>query len=72
MKGRILWFDGRHLEGQVLSDDGRKFYFNYSVMDSVEVGLVNRDMRASFSVDAQGVNFLKLDLEGVSKCILKA
>lgn len=52
MVGKVLWWDDRHQEGQIITAVGMKFYFNYSVIKNWPSGSVKRDQLVEFKHDA--------------------
>lgn len=46
--GRVLWWDDRHREGQLITTAGKKFYFNYSVIQNWPVHFIKRDATLEF------------------------
>ncbi len=53
MVGKVLWWDDRHQEGQIITAAGMKFYFNYSVIKNWPTGSVKRDAILEFKADSE-------------------
>jgi hypothetical protein len=58
--GKVLWWDDRHKEGQIITTNGIKFYFNYSVIDQYY----------NLSIKRNDVLKFEKDLETIANCAI--
>lgn len=52
MVGKVLWWDDRHNEGQIIATDGNRYYFNYSVIKDWPKIAIKRDQLIQFKQDS--------------------